>query len=432
MCNRVDGNTGCNANTILADSTLVSDAFTQEVIATYDFYTSLNESVFASLPLDYLNYGNAWRLYELALFQYNHNTTFYNSSSFTADDLELLYAYASAQQWAFYTPSANTTIQAMAGRTLAAKVLEQFSLNIASSGSSDKLTLLFGTHQPFLSFFALSNLATGPSAGRFNTLPLHGSVMTFELYSYAAPAAVNETIPFPDTADLMVRFLFRNGTAGNEEMIEYSLFNRGNSEADMTWSDFAEDMGKFSLNDLVDWCAECGSQTLFCQALEDNQSTTTPTTSTGTSSGHSGISPAVAGVIGAAVTIALVIIAAALLRLLGFRLEQRGDKNASSRGGDISVLKRSISGNGGFKGAEKLASDTDLRLKGGAGASIVRHERVGSWELNESPAYQKHSSLDKEIEGGGDARRADYGRQSEDGFGNVNPFGDPVKPLDQV
>ena len=99
------------------------------------------------------------------------------------------------------------------------------------------------------------------------------------------------------------------------------------------------------------------------------------------------------------------------------------------------MLRRSGSGNGGFKGAEKLASDTDLRLKGGAGATVIRHERVGSWELNESPTDKKHSSLDKEIESGNVSRvvsKADYGRNSEDGIGNVNPFGDPVKPLDQV
>lgn len=84
---------------------------------------------------------------------------------------------------------------------------------------------------------------------------------------------------------------------------------------------------------------------------------------------------------------------------------------------------------GGFKGAEKLASDTDLRLKGGAGATIVRHERVGSWELNESPTDSKHTSLDKEIES---ERAANYERRSEDGIGNVNPFGDPVKAVDHI
>lgn len=84
---------------------------------------------------------------------------------------------------------------------------------------------------------------------------------------------------------------------------------------------------------------------------------------------------------------------------------------------------------GGFKGAEKLASDTDLHLKGGAGVTVVRHERVGSWELNDSPTDRRPSSLDRGIESG---RAANYARRSEDGIEHVNPFGDPVKAVDQV
>jgi len=216
-------------------------------------------------------------------------------------------------------------------------------------------------------------------------------------------------------------------------LIEYALFGRGNSEADMSWTDFAQDMGQFSLNDLVDWCTACNTASLFCEALEESQNTNSSGSCPKSASERSGISPAIGGVIGATVTIAGMIIVAAILMLFGFRLEQRGDRNHKAAG-DLGVLKRSGSGNGGFKGAEKLASDTDLRLKSGAGASIVRHERVGSWELNESPTSpdRKHGSLDKEIESGRVTSTADYGRHSEDGLGGVNPFGDPVKALDQV
>lgn len=413
--------------------TLSSDAFTKIVESTGPFYTSLSNSVFKNMPIDILNYGNAWDLYEYALFEYMH-TNVTNATDFTVSDLELLNAYASDQQWTFNTPSGISTIQAMAGRTLASKVLEQFSHNIDSSGSTYKLSLLFGTYEPFLSFFALSDLATGPSASKFNSLPLHGSLMTFELYSYYTPSPnVNLSTPFPAIADLRVRFLFRNGTAGDESLVEYTLFGRGNSQADMSWSDFVQGMGQFSLDDLVDWCTECNTALLFCEALENNQAdpNSSPSTHEGNPSGRSGISPVVAGVIGATVTVAAMIIAAAALMLFGFRLEHR-EKNAGTKGGDLGVLKRSGSGNGGFKGAEKLASDTDLRLKGGAGATIVRHERVGSWELTGGPSDRKHTSLDKEIESAGITRKADYERHSEDDLENVNPFGDPVKAVDQV
>jgi len=115
-----------------------------------------------------------------------------------------------------------------------------------------------------------------------------------------------------------------------------------------------------------------------------------------------------------------------LLVVFGFRVDRRKRGNGADVGG-LGVLS---GGGGGFKGAEKLASDTDLHLKGGAGATVIRHERVGSWELNESPKSPTHSSLDKEIESGRVASTADYGRRhSEDG---ADPFGDPVKAVDQV
>jgi hypothetical protein len=281
-----------------------------------------------------------------------------------------------------------------------------------------------------LAFFALSDLATGPSASRFNSLPLHGSTMTFELYSYVETSApLNESTPFPDTSSLWVRFLFRNGTGASDALIEYPLFGWGNSEDDMTWSDFVQGMGGFSLDDLIDWCLGCQSGSLFCEALMLGISN--GTTGAGSSSGNKGLSAPIAGVIGATVTIGLGLIVAAILALVGFRLDYHPREKKGAIVGDLGVLKRSGSGTGGgFKGAEKLASDTDLTMKGGAGAS-VRHERVGSWELNENPD-KKQSSLDKDIESRTAVSNVDYGRRSEDGLGGIDPYGEPVKALDQV
>lgn len=286
-----------------------------------------------------------------------------------------------------------------------------------------------------LAFFALSNLSTGPSGSLFTSLPDFGSSMVFELFSNTADSSGNLSTPFPETSELFVRFLFRNGTNATEteSLIEYPLFGRGNSEDTMSWVDFVQGMGDFSLDDVADWCTMCDSITLFCEAIMTDISNGTTSTA---SPSKKTLSPAIGGVIGATITLAVLIIAAAILGLCGFRLDyhERRAKSVPEVGG-IGVLKRSSSGKvGGFKGAEKLASDTDLRLKGGAGASVIRHERVGSWELGESPTSPKgQGSLDKDIESGRMERvvsGADYGRRSEDY--HVNPFGDPVKPVDQV
>lgn len=427
----IAGDDGCNNWDIVNTEALSSPAYTNELESTQAFYQSLGSSVFWDFdPLD-LNYYNAWDLWEYAAFEYAHNDTLVNSQTFTTDDLDQLFNLASSQQWLFNTPDSTGTLRAMAGRTYASYVLQQFSHQIGSNGTAEKLTLLFGDFEPMLAFFALSDLATGPSSSSFMSLPLYGSTMTFELFSVVdTPADANAAIPFPeDMSTLQVRFLFRNGTGESDQFVEYALFGNGNSADEMNWNDFVQDMGQFSLNDLVDWCTACDSGNLFCEALDPP--VTNGTTGTSPSTSRNGPSAPVAGVIGAAVTIGVGLIIAAILAFVGFRLNY----HPRERGGasDLGVMKRSGSGSGGggFKGAEKLASDTDLAIKGGAGATIIRHERVGSWELNESPD-QKHSSLDKDIETARSMSKGSWGRKSEDGLGGVDPYGEPVKALDQV
>lgn len=369
--------------------------------------------MFGALDYSIVNFDNAYALWEYASYQSIHNTTFQTPSLLSVSDLPTLFNLASEQQWAYLTPQVNSTVQSVAGATLASKVLQQFEHNIASAGIADKMTLLFGTFEPMLSFFSLSSLSEGPSASRFNSLPMHGSILTFELFSYASSSAIeNFLVPYPDSSDLYVRFLFRNGTDESEDLVSYPLFHRGNSEADMSWSDFVDGMAEFSLDDVSDWCAACQTATLFCEAIADDLQTSTPSSSK--SSG--GIAPTIAGVIGATVTIAVCLLVGALLMLIGFRVEfvPRKDRKGEAATG-AAVL------GGGFKGREKLASDTDLTLKGGAG---IRHERVGSWELNDA---KKDESLDKEIEAGRVVSGADYGRHSEE-----IDVGRPVKPFESV
>ncbi|RDL37311.1 Uncharacterized protein BP5553_04744 [Venustampulla echinocandica] len=421
------GDVGCTNYSINQVNTLASSAFTSQMAANEIVYQNLADSLFRDLDSSVINYANAENLYEYALFEYNHNTTVQGSLS--PATLDQLHSLASAQQQAFNSQNGGNGIGAIAGRTIASKAFQQLSHNIASGGISDKLTLMFGSFQPFLSFFELSGLSAGPSASTFQTLPDHGSMMAFELFSYSPSSADgNATIPFPNTADLWVRFLFRNGSSEDAPMVSYALFGNGNQATDMSWSDFSKGIEGLGLNGVEDWCSACQSSNLFCKGIEDNLTNYTLVGTKGRRNKNK-ISPAIAGVIGATTTLGLFILLSSVLCLLGFRIDHREEKKGSNHG-DLGGLRRS----GGFKGAEKLASDTDLTVKGTtAGASVVRHERVGSWELNESPTSPgRHSSLDKEIESGRRMTKADYSRRSEDGIGSVNPFGDPVKPVDQV
>ncbi|KAH6713822.1 histidine acid phosphatase-like protein [Leptodontidium sp. MPI-SDFR-AT-0119] len=429
-------------------------AYVSKIQDTQAYYSSLSSTVFPDRDSSTLNYANALEVYEGALYQYNHNSSIHTSQTFTTDDLAILRNLASEQQWTFNTPNGTDLINAIGGRTLAAKVLQKLNNNIASSGTASKLSLLFGSYEPFLSFFALSNLATGPSAPQFNTLPDHGSTMTFELFSTSqssSSAGGATTMPSPD--QLSIRFLFRNGSEADAETRAYSLFGRGNAETVIPWPEFLRAMGAFALTDILDWCRTCGTQTFFCNAFEDSASGNSTNTDVenggpyvqGSGGEGKGVSPTIGGVIGATVAVAAFVFLVAGLLLAGFRVEHRkrgkGSGNVSHRDlGDISVLKRGGSGGGnggGFKGADRLGSDTDLAFKGGAGATIVRHERVGSWELGESPNGdgKVKGSLDKEIESGIGTGRVvsgtDYGRRSRE-LERENPFVDPVRAVDQV
>jgi hypothetical protein len=60
---------------------------------------------------------------------------------------------------------------------------------------------------------------------------------------------------------------------------------------------------------------------------------------------------------------------------------------------------------------------------------VIRHERVGSWELSST------ARADKDVESGRMERvvsGADYSRRRSEDDEGVNPFGDPVKPVDHV
>jgi len=273
--------------------------------------------------------------------------------------------------------------------------------------------VMFSRYEVFLAFFSLSGLSA--TSNQFTQIPEPGSVMIFELFSNTANATA-----FPDIKDMWVRFLFRNGTDPSTPLLTYPLFGRGNSATDMTWDDFEMKMNTITLSEIGTWCETCGSLAMYCSQFEDNwtNSTTGGSGSSSTSSpSSSGLSPTIAGVLGAAVTIAAFVLFFSLAVLCGgVRFYRNGSKRQSSLGG--------------FKGAEKLASDTDLTVaKAGASGAVVRHERVGSWELTDAAKKDndaKHGSLDRVVS------TADYSKHDDDGISVVNPFGEPVKADERV
>jgi hypothetical protein len=79
-------------------------------------------------------------------------------------------------------------------------------------------------------------------------------------------------------------------------------------------------MNQFAIGDQATWCSKCGNSTGIC-ASTTSTSTGSSTSATASSSSSGGISKAVAGVIGAVVTLAVILGLEALIMLVaGLRL----------------------------------------------------------------------------------------------------------------
>ncbi|KAI1804561.1 phosphoglycerate mutase-like protein [Daldinia bambusicola] len=347
------------------------------------FYERTWDEVFPNtLPSTMLNYGYAYDLYDYAQYAYDHNQSVRDALG--EDRLAVLRSLANSQQvnlngnLSASGARPGDMIQAISGRTLAAKAVAQLRTHINSGGSADKLTLMFGSFEPFLAFFALADLVGGDDdvSGPFAQIPGPGAAMVFELFTTDDDAA------YPRQDSSWVRFLYRNGSGPDAPLTEYPLFGRGNSETRMTWADFQAGVDKFAVPDLSDWCNVCQSLTLFCSELGGSN----PGSSEGSSSDGSGrsiqngnnasLSPAVAGVIGAVTAIGVLSLAGVSAFVFGgLRIRRNGSSDDARRHSSL----------GGFKGAEKMASDHDVSFtKSGA-----RHERVGSWELGAPSAAGK-------------------------------------------
>ncbi|KAH0564799.1 hypothetical protein GP486_001812 [Trichoglossum hirsutum] len=398
------GDINCEEYLLSAYEYYGSDEFTSRETSTLAFYQDIAVRGLHGIPPDVIvGYYNAYDIYDYVNYGYTHNASVRKNIS--SDELTQLRALASQQMFDLNGNKSASgftrgdMIRTIAGQTFAARVLGLLQQHIDSQGVLGKLNILFGDLEPFVAFFALSGLSNVNS--NFKGLPDFGSAMVFEVFSI--DSSDNDSYPSED--DLWVRFLFRNGTSNDQNLIAYSLFGQGRSNTDMKWADFRNQMTGIMISRVRDWCATCGSISTFCAFYTANS------TSQDTGGSSHGISPQVAGVIGAVVTLSVIGLAFVAMFLVGMRFHRSPSKQRSELGG--------------FKGAQKLASDADLtsgRAPDGAGAT-KGHERVGSWELGESKAEER----------GFGALYKPRSLPPQDGDDiSVDPLGEPVKVDDRV
>ncbi|KAK5651226.1 hypothetical protein OQA88_12690 [Cercophora sp. LCS_1] len=286
----------CPAYTASAKGYFSSSEYLSTLSTTRAFYQSLHPILQSFYPTpESLSFEDAYDIFDLINVAQIHN-----SSSIVSD--ETLFQLRTLADKAEFDQNFNASqpARAIGGATLAGGVLNQLNKTVSSKGKL-KFSLLAGSYDTFLAFFGLAGLTEVNQD--FEALPAYASTMAFELFS--------DTAEFPTEEKLNVRFLFRNGTEG--ALKPWPLFGMGKEE--LSWKEFVAGMKGVAVTSAEKWCGVCGSEADFC-GVYDNEVEVQE---------KKGMSNAVAGVIGAMVTLGVV----AVLAAVGFFVMKKRGKSMS-------------------------------------------------------------------------------------------------------
>ncbi|KAJ6036872.1 Histidine phosphatase superfamily clade-2 [Penicillium herquei] len=375
----VSGQSACNMHQVGISEYQNSDNALEITRDSEVFYQKLLHQVLSGVyDKSSATYANAVSIADYLNYEIIHNSTaldhLFGDDLIRARSFADQFTYATNAQDASALTSESTIGAAspIAGQTLASSILDAFRINMEEEGNGQKITLLFGGDEPAVALASLIGLASTQQSN-FYSRPARGASLIFELYSFETDV---DDESYPGSDEMYVRFFLHNGTDSSTEFISYPLFGYGPSKSYVPWNDFEIELETFAVASIQEWCIRCNADSVFCSGVLDRNDSSTK---------KRGISPVVAGVIGAVVTLVVI----GLLATLGFFLcslrKRRGSHRPSM---------------GGFKGTSKLASDTDVSFRNpiwGSGKSapmeqdnevssgvIVRgQERLGSWEMGQ-------------------------------------------------
>ncbi|KAI9652415.1 MAG: hypothetical protein M1831_006824 [Alyxoria varia] len=334
----------CDAAKTSSNSYFYSPRYTDLLESTRDFYQSLDPVTNDVFPEGNLTYKNAY-----AIFDYINVAAIHNQTG-TIDRLEneeqtlgYLQALAGLQQFGLAFDESDT-VRAVEGMSQAGNVLsffEQVAGNATAGGGGSanvthKLNVEFGAYSTFLSFFGLSGLSQQYPDTFQNRIPDYASVMGFDLFTPSGDEMTED--------NLLVRFLFHNGTLTDPEAEEffqsYTLLNStsdGNSDTVMSYRAFRNHLTSFAVRNEREWCDICGCSSSTSAASDAGGSTS------GDGGGGNGLSKAEAGVIGAFVTLGVLLLAAGLVWfVLGRRRTRKGEKGEA--GGGVKEVDEKFTG----------------------------------------------------------------------------------------
>lgn len=310
----LQGSSNCELATVSSNNYYISDSYNSLLASTKNFYTSLSPMLNRTFTSNEMSFENAYTIFDYLNVGRIHNSSseFPHEKDLTNEVYGQLLQLASNQEYSLaYNES--EPVRAIDGAVLAGQILGSLNEIVVSSGNL-KLGLQLGSYGTFLSFFGLAQL---PAASvNFTGIPDYASSFALELVTNATGSDI------PSTDEISVRFMFHNGTiTGSDEPTVYPLFGQSNTL--LSWNDFKTETEKFAIISDTQWCTQCGNTGGKC-AGSVSISSSPNSASSSASSGSGGISRAVAGVIGAMVTLAVILGLEALFILVGgFRIAKR-------------------------------------------------------------------------------------------------------------
>ncbi|CAJ2513337.1 Uu.00g014560.m01.CDS01 [Anthostomella pinea] len=324
----LQGNSGCGNAVVSSNNYFLSSEYTSTFDDTKSFYSDLLPVINSTFDAKQATFKNAYTIFDYVHVATIHNSTIPSSDLLTNETLTQLQLLANAHEWGLAYNSTDT-IRAVAGSTLAAQIVQQLNSTL-NSKSAQPFGIQFGAYASFLSFFGLAQLQN--VSAEFTGIVDYAAAMTFELVTNATVSG--SEYPSPD--DVSVRFLFANGTAAQIEPRAYPLF--GQSETLLPWNTFASEMGKFAIGTTAEWCQACGNTTGQCASSTSTDSGGGDAAASSTSGKGNGISLPVAGVIGALVTLVVILGAeAAIYAISGLRLVKKSTLAQAGSGAGITT-----------------------------------------------------------------------------------------------
>ncbi|KAI1180526.1 putative histidine acid phosphatase [Nemania sp. FL0916] len=305
----LQGGSGCDLAVASSNNYLASSEYTTTYQQSQSFFQNLLPVINTTFNASNANFKNAYSIFDYINVANIHNKTIPASDLLTDDTLHELQVLANQHEWGLAYNSTDQ-IRAIAGATLAGQIVTALNETVTGHGKLP-VHIQFGAYAVFSSFFGLAQLPA--VSDDFTGIVDYAASMSFELVTNATVGSGSSGFPSPD--DISVRFLFSNTSAAQTAPRAYPLF--GQDETVLPWTRFVSEMNKFAVSDTADWCRACGVTTGTCASTFGGSSSGSDGNPTATKSPNgNGISLPVAGVIGALVTLAVVLGAEALIYFL--------------------------------------------------------------------------------------------------------------------